>query len=167
MRVNTRDFTVNCSSDFKNFANFSITRTIFSHSSQVRTTSVTKYHFLVFSTYYQKRGKANILINKNWKKMKNGPSSLFHSFFGTTDHIDFQQGAVQSVKEQIYIGFQHGRRKVHDYFLLLLCKSSIRFTEKHIFKIIIYFFDTSKCATNYVISFEVYDGFIDQKILKL
>ena len=33
----------------------------------------------------------------------------------------------------------HGRRKVHDYFLLLLCKSSIWFTEQHIFKIIIYF----------------------------
>ena len=26
---------------------------------------------------------------------------------------------------------------------------------------------TSKCAANYVISFEVYDGFIGQKILKL
>ena len=59
------------------------------------------------------------------------------------------------------------RWKVHDYFLLLLCKSSIWFTEKHIFKIIIYFFNTSKCAANYVISFEVYDGFIGQKILKL
>ena len=50
----------------------------------------------------------------------------------------------------------HGRQKVHDYFLLLLCKSSIWFTEQHIFKIIIYIFDTSKCATNYIISFEVY-----------
>ena len=58
----------------------------------------------------------------------------------------------------------HRRQKVHDYFLLLLCKSSIWFTEKHIFKIIIYFFNTSKCATNYVISFDV---FIGQKILKL
>ena len=29
------------------------------------------------------------------------------------------------------------------------------------------FFNTSKCAANYVISFEVYDGFIGQKILKL
>ena len=61
----------------------------------------------------------------------------------------------------------HGRRKVHDYFLLLLCKSSIPFTEKHIFKIIIYFFNASKCAANYVISFEVDDGFMGQKILKL
>ena len=66
-----------------------------------------------------------------------------------------------------YFLLEHGRRKVHDYFLLLLCKSSIWFTEKHIFKIIIYFFDTSKCVTNYVISFEIYDGFIGQKILKL
>ena len=49
---------------------------------------------------------------------------------------------------------RHGKRKVHDYFLLLLCKSSILFTEQHIFKIIIYYFNTSKCATNYVISFE-------------
>ena len=48
----------------------------------------------------------------------------------------------------------------HDYFLLLLCKSSIWFTEQHIFKIIIYFSNTSKFATNYVISFEIYDGFI-------
>ena len=30
-----------------------------------------------------------------------------------------------------------------------------------------YIFDTSKCATNCIISFEVYDGFIGQKILKL
>ena len=30
-----------------------------------------------------------------------------------------------------------------------------------------YFLDTSKCATNYIISFELYDGFIGQKILKL
>ena len=29
------------------------------------------------------------------------------------------------------------------------------------------FFNTSKCATNYVVSFEVYDGFIGQNILKL
>ena len=39
------------------------------------------------------------------------------------------------------LSFTHGRRKVHDYFLLLLCKSSIWFTEKRIFKIIIYFFN--------------------------
>ena len=38
---------------------------------------------------------------------------------------------------------------------------------KNIFKIIIYFFNTSKCAANYVISFAVYDGFICQKVLKL
>ena len=30
-----------------------------------------------------------------------------------------------------------------------------------------HFFNTSKYATNYIISFEVYDGFIGQKILKL
>ena len=29
------------------------------------------------------------------------------------------------------------------------------------------FFNTSKCATNYVILFEIYDGFVGQKILKL
>ena len=55
---------------------------------------------------------------------------------------------------------------------LLLCKSSIWvqaywFTEKHSFKIVIYFFDTLKCAADHVIYFEVYDGFIDQKRLKL
>ena len=40
--------------------------------------------------------------------------------------------------------FQHGRWKDHNYFLLLLCKSSIWFTEKHIFKIIICFFQYIK-----------------------
>ena len=38
--------------------------------------------------------------------------------------------------------------------------SSLSFLNSHIF-------DTSKCATNHIISFEVYDGFIGQKILKL
>ena len=52
-------------------------------------------------------------------------------------------------------------------FIILLSKSSIWYTEKHIFKIIIYSFNTSKCAANYAISFELYGGFIDQKILKI
>ena len=67
------------------------------------------------------------------------------------------------------IGFSliRGRQKVHDYFLLLLCKSSIWFTEKQIFKIIIYSFNTPKCAANYVILFKVYDGFVGRKVLKL
>ena len=63
--------------------------------------------------------------------------------------------------------FNHGRRKVHDYLLLLVWKSLIWFTEQHIFKVIIYLFNTSKCAANYVISFEVHDDFIGQKTLKL
>ena len=36
-----------------------------------------------------------------------------------------------------------------------------------LFFLISYIFDTSKCATNYIISFEVYHCFIGQKILKL
>ena len=76
--------------------------------------------------------------------------------------FEFQEWAFK-----LKVIFGHGRRKVHDYFLSMLCKSSILFTEQHIFKIIIYFFNTSKCATNYVISFEIFDGFIGQKILKL
>ena len=58
-------------------------------------------------------------------------------------------------------------RSMTTFYFCILCKSSIWFTEKHIFKIIIYFFNKSKCAANYVISFEVYDNFIRQKILKL
>ena len=60
---------------------------------------------------------------------------------------------------------EDGRSMTSDYFLLLLCKSSIWFTEKQILKIVICFFNTSKCATIYVISLEVYGGFIGQKIL--
>ena len=38
---------------------------------------------------------------------------------------------------------------------------------KSFFFLISYIFDTSKFATNCIISFEVYNGFIGQKILKL
>ena len=71
------------------------------------------------------------------------------------------------VSSHAVIGIKRRRWKVHDYFLLLLCKSSIWFTEKHIFKIIIYFFNASKCAANYVISFEVYDGFLGQNVFEV
>ena len=67
-----------------------------------------------------------------------------------------QNGVKIILKSFIKICIVHGRRKVHDYFLLLPCKSSI-------FKIIIYIFNTSKFAANYVISIEVYDDFIGQK----
>ena len=79
-----------------------------------------------------------------------------------------ERGMMKSEKwADIIYGRSQGRRNVHDWFLLLLCKSSIWFTEQHIFKITIHFFHTSKFAINYVISFAIYDGFIGQKILKL
>ena len=59
----------------------------------------------------------------------------------------------------------HGRRKVHDYVLLLLCKSSIWFTEKHIFKIIKYFLIHQNVPQ--IMSFHLRYGFIGQKILEL
>ena len=98
------------------------------------------------------------VVCSHFKKMYSSPSPLTYYALllsrTITDYINKKD-------------CDHRRRKVHDYFSLLLCKSSIWFTEKHIFKIIIYFFNTSKCATNYVISFEIFDGFIGQKILKL
>ena len=39
--------------------------------------------------------------------------------------------------------------------------------EQDTIEIHIFLIHTSKCATNCVVSFEVYDGFIGQKILKL
>ena len=57
---------------------------------------------------------------------------------------------------------------VHDYFSLLLCKWSIWFTEQHIFKIIIYFFNV--CIRIYRQLCHLIWGiwwFIGQKILKL
>ena len=62
---------------------------------------------------------------------------------------------------------EDGRSMTTFYYYSVNHQSGLHFTEKHIFKIIIYFFNTSKCAVNYVILFEVYDGFIGQKILKL
>ena len=61
----------------------------------------------------------------------------------------FTSGCIGGPKEA-----ENNRRAswgVYDYFLLLLCKSSIWFTEKQIFKILIYFFNTLKCVANYVI----------------
>ena len=50
----------------------------------------------------------------------------------------------------------HGRQKVHYYFLLLLCKSSIWGLQSNTFSKVSYIsFDTSKCAANHVISFHL------------
>ena len=53
----------------------------------------------------------------------------------------FQVGPILKKKcvKSLSINRKHGRRKVHDYFLLLLCKSSIWFTKQHMFRIIVYF----------------------------
>ena len=59
--------------------------------------------------------------------------------FGQTDSRRVETERVVERGTVFKMWCMHGRLKVHDYFLLLLCKSSISFTEKHIFKIIIYF----------------------------
>ena len=75
------------------------------------------------------------------------------------------QGKIDSLAINSFDNmFQARKTEGPCYFILLLYKSSIWFTEKQIFKIIIYFFNALKCAANYVIYFEVYDGFIGQKI---
>ena len=51
------------------------------------------------------------------------------------------------------------------YFLLLYIINLVY--QKKSFQNYHIFFNTLKCAANYVISFEVYDSFIGQKILKL
>ena len=51
--------------------------------------------------------------------------------------------------------------------LLQLCKSEKHIFKIHIFKIIVYFFNKSKYAVNYILLFEIYDGVIGQMILKL
>ena len=75
------------------------------------------------------------------------------------EHIFCQQDKKylhdRSLHSQIprnLFNFQHGRRKVHDYFLLLPCKSSIWFTyrETH-FQNYHKFFNTLKCSANCVI----------------
>ena len=63
---------------------------------------------------------------------------------------------------------RHGRQKVHDYFVILLCKSSIWFIEKNSFSKLSYIFLIDQNVPQ-IMSFHsrVYDGFIGQKILKL
>ena len=66
-----------------------------------------------------------------------------------------------------FIRPKHGRQKVHDYFYYCSVNHQSGLQSNTFSKLLHNIFNTSKCATNYVISFEVYDGFIGQKILKL
>ena len=83
----------------------------------------------------------------NWKQK----SALFPKFFSCL------ASQIIHIRQQANITLIHGGRKVHIDDL----------QRKHNFKIIRYFFNTSKCATNHVISLEGYDGFIGQKYLML
>ena len=69
--------------------------------------------------------------------------------------------------EMINFWSMHGRRKIHDCFLLLLSKSSIWFTEEHIFKIILYFFYYIKICRKFCHFIWGIWWLIGQKILKL
>ena len=77
--------------------------------------------------------------------------ALFPKFFSCL------ASQIIHIRQQANITLIHGGRKVHIDDL----------QRKHNFKIIRYFFNTSKCATNHVISLEGYDGFIGQKYLML
>ena len=135
------------------------------HSSNINPTSlflIGKFIFLFFS----RRMKADIFkVILSYKKV------LLYStmYLQTVVFVWFQilcnfwkkfTGCILTKKKSCYY---HGRWKVHDYFSFLLCKSSIWFTEKDIFKTIIYSFNTSKCVANYVISFEVVGWFHSSK----
>ena len=80
-----------------------------------------------------------------WKNSQEQPFSLWLLL------SPFKIPCFHAIQSCANLGSDHGRRKVHDYFLLLLGKSSILFTKKHFFKIIIFFFNTLKCAANYII----------------
>ena len=56
---------------------------------------------------------------------------------------------------------EDGRSMTTLYYYSVNHQSGLQRNTYHIF------FNKSKCDENYVISFEVYDGFIGQKILKL
>ena len=64
---------------------------------------------------------------------------------------------VLVIREIIWLEATEDGMSMTTFYHSVLCKSSI----------VIYLFNTTKCAANYVILFEVYDGFIGQKILKL
>ena len=62
-------------------------------------------------------------------------------------------------------GTEDGRSMTTFYYYTVNHQSGL---QRNTFSKLSYiFFNTSKCAANYVISIEVYDGFIGQKILKL
>ena len=62
---------------------------------------------------------------------------------------------------------RHGRRKVRTTFYYCSVNHQSGLESNTFSKSSNNFFNTSKCARNYVISFEVYDGFIGEQILKL
>ena len=87
-------------------------------------------------------------------------------------HIDYriQNTAIftSSIKERekkllMVVFTEDGRSMIDFYYCFGNHQSGL---QSNTFSKLSYIF-TSKCAKNYVISFEVYDGFIGQKILKL
>ena len=58
---------------------------------------------------------------------------------------------VREKMKNLFMRFYHRKRKVHVYFLFLLCKSSIWITDKQILKIIVDLFNTLQYIANYVI----------------
>ena len=73
---------------------------------------------------------------------------------------------VEIVSEDCFqIATKDGRSMTNFYYCSVSHQSSL---QRNTFSKLLYiFFNTSKCAKNYVNSFELQDGFIGQKILKL
>ena len=111
---------------------------------------------LCLKTKIQQTGTAkifdlSIITSSCVLEIEKKKSALFPKFFSCL------ASQIIHIRQQANITLIHGGRKVHIDDL----------QRKHNFKIIRYFFNTSKCATNYVISLEGYDGFIGQKYLML
>ena len=66
----------------------------------------------------------------------------------------------------LMVGTEDGRSMTTFYYYSVNHQSGL---QRNTFSKLSYIFliHTSKCATNYVISFKVYEGFIDQNFLKL
>ena len=111
-----------------------------------------------------------IVVEKEWSnELQYRGQKLKQFAFLTKISCKFLVSKIPSGKYQINTERPaHGRGKVHDYFLLLLCKSWVWLTEKHIFKVIIYFLIHQDLLQIMSLHLRyIYDGFIDQKILKL
>ena len=114
--------------------------------------------------------KTNLFHARKWFQIHRFSSSFWNRFSGETLARIYNWYFGAYVKKRTISRNISLPQKTEGPRLLFITMYSVNHQsglQRNTFSKLSYFFNTSKCAAYYVISFEVYYGFIGQKILKL